>query len=259
MKHDLTTRAIATFAAAALLALAAGAAVAQAPPPGAPPGAPSASSPEIAMLMPAGDAAFVRAIATTNTAELDQAKYVVNRTADPAVRAFAQRMIDDHSTAAVKLQATTRGTAPAPRAAPGGGECDGAGERRHAAQRQRPRARPRVHADASPRAPHGAASRAMGSRPRPVAGAARVRRRPRAGDPPAPADRERVSLRSQSHAVRSAAREPDPRKRRAERRPGRTAAPSTTPPRPATRRIDAGPKQRRRRDDAERVRDARTP
>ncbi len=113
MKHDLTARALAAFASTALLAAAASVALAQAPPPGAPEG-----GPEITMLMPQGDAEFVRAIAATNISELVQAKYVVNRTADPAVRAFAQQMIDDHSTAAVKLQATTRGSAllPAPRA-----------------------------------------------------------------------------------------------------------------------------------------------
>ena len=40
-----------------------------------------------------------------NSAELELAKYMVNRTADAGVHGFAQRMIDDHSTAAVKLEA----------------------------------------------------------------------------------------------------------------------------------------------------------
>jgi len=52
-----------------------------------------------------------------NTAELDAAKYVVNRTKNVDVHQFAQHMIDDHSTAAVSLEAVTRGTNlfPAPR------------------------------------------------------------------------------------------------------------------------------------------------
>jgi len=67
---------------------------------------------------PRSDADFVRLLDRSNTAELDAAKYVVNRTKDPAVHQFAQRMIDDHSTAAVKLEAATRGTnlLPVPRA-----------------------------------------------------------------------------------------------------------------------------------------------
>ncbi|MDB5092137.1 MAG: hypothetical protein JWO85_238 [Candidatus Eremiobacteraeota bacterium] len=59
---------------------------------------------------PASDAEFVRALDAGNTAELDIAKYVVNRTKDPSIHKFAQRMIDDHSTSAVQLEAATRGT-----------------------------------------------------------------------------------------------------------------------------------------------------
>ncbi|MBV9439587.1 MAG: DUF4142 domain-containing protein [Candidatus Eremiobacteraeota bacterium] len=60
--------------------------------------------------MPDSEAGFVLQLGRSNNAELDEAKYVVNRTQDPAVHTFAQRMIDDHSSAAVKLQAATRGT-----------------------------------------------------------------------------------------------------------------------------------------------------
>ncbi len=60
--------------------------------------------------MPENEADFVRALDAANTAELDMAKYVVNRTKNPDVHQFAQHMIDDHSTAAVQLEATTRGT-----------------------------------------------------------------------------------------------------------------------------------------------------
>ena len=79
-------------------------------------GAGAQTAPERAW-MPANDAEFVRALDAANTAELDAAKYVVNRTKEPAVHQFAQHMIDDHSTTAVKLEAVTRGTnlRPAPR------------------------------------------------------------------------------------------------------------------------------------------------
>jgi len=60
--------------------------------------------------IPASEADFVRMLDAANTAELDAAKYVVNRTKDATVHGFAQHMIDDHSSAAVSLEAVTRGT-----------------------------------------------------------------------------------------------------------------------------------------------------
>jgi putative membrane protein len=77
--------------------------------------------------MPTSDADFVRGLDAANTSELDLAKYVVNRTKDPTVHAFAQHMIDDHSTAAVALEAATRGTnlRPVPRE----GDTNGMGRR----------------------------------------------------------------------------------------------------------------------------------
>ncbi len=114
MKLTDAARPLAALALIAGLGLVAAVAVGQTPPPGAPPmggmGGPRGR-------MPANDADFVRALDAANTAELDMAKYLVNRTQDPMVHAFAQRMIDDHSTAAVKLEAATRGTnlAPVPR------------------------------------------------------------------------------------------------------------------------------------------------
>lgn len=59
--------------------------------------------------LPHDDAEFAQMFSAINSAELDEAKYMVNRTASPMVRSYAQRMIDDHSTAAVKLQVATRG------------------------------------------------------------------------------------------------------------------------------------------------------
>jgi predicted outer membrane protein len=87
---------------------------AQTPPNGPPPG-PGMDRP--GPRMPAGEGDFVRMLDAANTAELDTAKYVVNRTKDATVHGFAQHMIDDHSTAAVALEAATRGTNmfPAPR------------------------------------------------------------------------------------------------------------------------------------------------
>ena len=105
MKHTTTARALSAFAAVAGLAAATFAVSAQPAPPG-----PGAGGPGMGMRAPASDAEFVRALNGSNTAELDQAKYMVNRTRDPAVHQFAQRMIDDHSTAAVQLEAATRGT-----------------------------------------------------------------------------------------------------------------------------------------------------
>jgi len=119
MKHDTTARALSALVAIASLAAATLAVNAQTPPPGAPPpGGPGMYGPPGGgMRLPANDAEFIRLFDGANTSELDTAKYVVNRTKDPAVHQFAQHMIDDHSTAAVKLEAATRGTnlRPAPR------------------------------------------------------------------------------------------------------------------------------------------------
>ncbi|HEX3466240.1 MAG TPA: DUF4142 domain-containing protein [Candidatus Elarobacter sp.] len=114
MKHTTTARTLSAFAAFAGLAAATFAVSAQPVPGGPGPGGPRNG---VGMRMPANDAEFVRVLDGANTAELDQAKYVVNRTKDPAVHQFAQHMIDDHSTAAVQLEAATRGTSlrPAPR------------------------------------------------------------------------------------------------------------------------------------------------
>lgn len=114
MKQTNSARVLAAVAALAGFAVAALAAGAQTPPPGTPPRGGMAGPRD---RMPTDDAEFVRALDVANTAELEMAKYLVNRTQDPAVHQFAQRMIDDHSTAAVKLEAATRGTnlGPVPR------------------------------------------------------------------------------------------------------------------------------------------------
>jgi putative membrane protein len=104
VKHSTIARSVAAFVAVAGITAAALAVSAQTAPPYAPPGAMPGPR------MPASDADFVRALDRANTSELDMAKYVVNMTKDPAVHQFAQHMIDDHSTAAVKLEAATRGT-----------------------------------------------------------------------------------------------------------------------------------------------------
>jgi putative membrane protein len=123
VKHTTKARALSALVVTAGLAAATLAVSAQTPPPsgmppGPPPGGPGMNrGPGPGMRMPVSDADFIRALDRANTSELDMAKYVVNRTKDPAVHAFAQHMIDDHSTAAVKLEAATRGTnlRPAPR------------------------------------------------------------------------------------------------------------------------------------------------
>lgn len=116
MKHTINARALSAFVAIAGLAAATLAVSAQTPPPGGPPaGGPGMGRP--GARMPAGEGDFVRMLDTANTSELNAAKFVVNRTKNADVHAFAQRMIDDHSSAAVALEAATRGTNlfPAPR------------------------------------------------------------------------------------------------------------------------------------------------
>jgi len=54
------------------------------------------------------DAAFVQQFSLANNAEIAEATYVLRNTQSPVVRNFAQHMIDDHSTAAVKLRETAR-------------------------------------------------------------------------------------------------------------------------------------------------------
>ncbi|HEY0393879.1 MAG TPA: DUF4142 domain-containing protein [Candidatus Elarobacter sp.] len=115
MKHTTTARALAALVALGALTTATLTVRAQNAPAG--PGPGTVSGAQVWARMPASDAEFVRALDLANTAELNQAKYVVNRTRDATVHQFAQHMIDDHSTAAVQLEAATRGTnlRPAPR------------------------------------------------------------------------------------------------------------------------------------------------
>ena len=114
MKHTINARAFSAFVAIAGFAAATLAVSAQTPP-GDPPPGPGMDRP--GPRMPANEADFVRMLDAANTAELNTAKYIVNLTKDAAVHGFAQHMIDDHSSAAVALEAATRGTNlfPAPR------------------------------------------------------------------------------------------------------------------------------------------------
>lgn len=133
MKHTTPARALSALIAVAGL-FAGGLTVSAQTPPPLPPGPPGPMMPpgpgmpdrdrdrmsDMRMdRMPANDAEFVRMLAFGNSMELAHAKFIMNRTKDPQVHAFAQRMIDDHSTAAVQLQAATRGVglrpAPSPR------------------------------------------------------------------------------------------------------------------------------------------------
>ena len=115
MKHSINARAMSALLAIAGLAAATLAVSAQTPPGGSPFGDPGMD--RRGPRMPASEADFVRMLDAANTAELDAAKYVVNRTKNADVHQFAQHMIDDHSSAAVSLEAVTRGTNlfPAPR------------------------------------------------------------------------------------------------------------------------------------------------
>jgi putative membrane protein len=118
VNHSKALRALAIAAAVAGFIASPLIGSAQAPPAGGPP-PPGARRDR----MPANDGEFVSALNAANNAELELAKYMVNRTADPGVHGFAQRMIDDHSTAAVTLEAATRGSnvGPVPKTDAAGG------------------------------------------------------------------------------------------------------------------------------------------
>lgn len=62
-----------------------------------------------AMMQPQSEADFVRMIAEANTAEIGAARYVLQNTKNPVVMRFAQKMIDDHTSAQVSLEAASRG------------------------------------------------------------------------------------------------------------------------------------------------------
>ena len=62
-----------------------------------------AMSPAWAQAPSANDAEFVAKASVGNTFEIEQAKLAVERAADPRIKAFAQRMIDDHGNAMKKL------------------------------------------------------------------------------------------------------------------------------------------------------------
>ncbi len=107
MKHITYARALAASVAIAGLASATLTVSAQTPSGDLPPGpGMNRTGPR----MPTNETEFVRMLDAANTGELNTAKYVVNRTKDATVHGFAQHMIDDHSTAAVALEAATRGT-----------------------------------------------------------------------------------------------------------------------------------------------------
>gem|GEM_PF-6043802 len=52
-----------------------------------------------------GDPDFIHAIALANNGEIAEAKYVLAHTSSPVVKAFAQRMLADHTAAGKKLKA----------------------------------------------------------------------------------------------------------------------------------------------------------
>lgn len=77
---------------------------------------PERSEPPSTIVAPRGDLEFSRFAGASNTAEIDAAKLALRRSRNALVRTYAQRMIDDHTSAQVALQAATRGTGfpPAP-------------------------------------------------------------------------------------------------------------------------------------------------
>lgn len=120
MKHQKSARALSALAGVLALGLAGLAVQAQTPPPSGPSYGPGPGSDYHAgtnAMDGMTEGRFVRSLDAIVTAELDISKYVVNRTKNADVHAYAQHMIEDYSTSAVKLEAATRGTnlRPAPR------------------------------------------------------------------------------------------------------------------------------------------------
>jgi putative membrane protein len=72
--------------------------------------------PAVTMITPSSDAEFTLLASATSNGEILAAREALRRSRNPLVRRYAQRMIDDHTTANVGLQAATRGagTRPAP-------------------------------------------------------------------------------------------------------------------------------------------------
>ncbi len=131
MRRPNAPRALAALAAVAGLGAASLAASAQSQPTfGSPAAAPLATLaptsggatlaqlplPQVTMTTPTSDAEFTVLASASSNGEILAAREALRRSRNPLVRTFAQRMIDDHTTANVGLQAATRGagTRPAP-------------------------------------------------------------------------------------------------------------------------------------------------
>ena len=72
--------------------------------------------PPVTMVTPTSDGEFTALASASSNGEILAARETLRRSRNPLVRRFAQRIIDDHTTASVELQAATRGvgTRPAP-------------------------------------------------------------------------------------------------------------------------------------------------
>ena len=69
---------------------------------------PMAMASDMPMMMPNSDGQFVAMLSRMNEAQIEVARAVLGRTKNDAVRTFAQRMIDDHSSAEVALRSAAR-------------------------------------------------------------------------------------------------------------------------------------------------------
>ena len=116
MKHTFLARALAATIAVAGIGAASFAVYAQP----APASDPYMNPGGVMTELPADEGQWVRLIGAINTAELESSKYAVAHVSDATVKAFAQRMVEDHSSAAVALEAATRGLnlRPAPASRP---------------------------------------------------------------------------------------------------------------------------------------------
>lgn len=118
MSRSNVPRALAALVAAASLGGGALSASAQSQPTLAPqPGGATLAQlplPAVTMVAPSSDAEFAQLASAASNGEIAAARETLRRSRNQLVRRFAQRIIDDHTSANVGLQAATRGTGTRP-------------------------------------------------------------------------------------------------------------------------------------------------
>lgn len=108
MRHSFTPRAIvaAIALAGASLAMAQGAGTTTATTPGgAATATPAAKSASAASRLDRSDVSFMKDAARAGMAEVESSKLAAQKATDPAIKSFAQKMVDDHTKAGDELKA----------------------------------------------------------------------------------------------------------------------------------------------------------